>query len=111
MNEYTEGTWKAKQTQDKLIEISTDDYFICFLSWADEKHEKEQKANAQLIAAAPDLLEAAEEILQNIQKLLLAISENEVTIDEIEYLLDNEYKDVLQPAIAKAKGDTDAAIR
>lgn len=76
---YTKGNWKA----DKYCSSVTTDYesttkrtygygcgnnFICCLNDG-EYHEymddEEQKANVQLIAAAPDLLEALKTVLEH----------------------------------------------
>ena len=67
--EHTKGKWEAVNTSGALLGVRNKDGFICFLSFPTryptqaERYEKElaeMKANARLIAAAPELLAACE---------------------------------------------------
>ncbi len=63
---------------------------------------EEQKANAELIIAAPAMLKALEEIQHNILKALsLFAQENELTLKEYRNLL-GALCEIAQPAIDKA---------
>ena len=67
MSKHTPGPWQiSKSNNEKLstVEIGTEDRYITLLSWTKDIAE-EQKANARLIASAPELLEAAEKVIQN----------------------------------------------
>jgi hypothetical protein len=59
---YTPGPWEIKSINFEELQIVSPEYVIATMETGtlinDEKFEKEQKANALLIASAPDLLEA-----------------------------------------------------
>jgi hypothetical protein len=63
---HTKGEWFAKEGQIYPIETGKTLALIPYF----DKEDKEQEANAKLIAAAPDLLEAA----SNVVTILEAIS-------------------------------------
>ena len=116
MGEYTKGPWKAIIEEKQPVPYYK--RLICTVEHGDEYkavvaersevcNKEEWEANARLMAAAPELLEAAKKLKTNIQTLSKSIKNNEVTIDEIEYLLDNDYCDLLDQAIQKAEGDND----
>ena len=67
MSKHTPGPWKANFAISGSVYIfGGDRNFACvFDEWRDEAN---QEANANLIAAAPDLLEALEELLSMCQR-------------------------------------------
>ena len=67
MSKHTPGPWKANFAISGSVYIfGGDRNFVCvFNEWRDEAN---QEANANLIAAAPDLLEALEELLSMCQR-------------------------------------------
>ena len=67
MSNHTPGPWKANFAISGSVYIfGGDRNFACvFDEWRDESN---QEANANLIAAAPDLLEALEELLSLCQR-------------------------------------------
>ena len=70
MSEYTKGPWKAQMyprgfDQKESYEVFADDKDGTYIAGINEDNP-DYKGNAQLIAAAPELLEAAEEILETV---------------------------------------------
>lgn len=98
MSKHTTGPWNigcANFKEEAEIGIhgpGADGFVICDLQ-ADGYDEDTQKANAKLIAAAPDLLEA----LESAEMALLGYThKNEITLSAL-------YK--ARAAIAKARGE------
>ena len=60
MNKHTPGPWKVTRWVDKRVSVDSGTHTIATL----HDSSNETKANAQLIAAAPDLLAALEKIMQ-----------------------------------------------
>jgi len=86
MSEHTPGPWIIDSDDGDIIEVVSGDYFIADVHRLEPKDE--WRANARLIAAAPELLEALEEL-----------------VDLYEYE-DNVSRDA-RAAIAKARGRDD----
>lgn len=84
-NRFTEGEWYAKEGQIYPLEtgktLATIPYF--------DENDLEQKANAQLISAAPDLLEA--------YKTLFTAVENG-TLENDFFSLREQFRTVIQKA-------------
>ena len=58
---YIKGPWKTLEYGASSIAVIGSDYRIAVVMG---RHNKETQANAQLIAAAPDLLEALEAMIE-----------------------------------------------
>lgn len=101
MSKHTPGPWIVGQPEDHPYMVQKmDDEEYWFHSIADcevgeNMTEEEGKANARLIAAAPELLEALEDCLKFLEQ------ENK------RYYRDGEWSEVTKAksAIAKAKGN------
>ena len=74
---HTKGKWRVVRDSQKHPGVRNDSGFICFtpgvFKYTDQEERyieelQERKANAHLIAAAPDLLEACKSILSVINK-------------------------------------------
>jgi len=108
MENYTKGEWKASHPQDNHTAFITDSNFqqkvLMSVQWGSDIPEIEQRANAHLIASAPDLYEALKGIL------LVAHPENDNSsmVFEKEYIggfivLGNRLEDAVK-ALSKAEG-------
>jgi uncharacterized protein YfeS len=99
MSKFTPGPWviydDGPDGSDVILaHIDEENYDIAYIA-ADERPEDEKKANARLIAAAPDLLSAA----KNAANVLAAIATGQlVTIGKDSHALQE-----LRHAIAKAE--------
>ncbi len=64
---YTKGEWTASHPQDNHTAFISDNNFqqkvLMSVQWGSDISKLEQRANAQLIASAPDLYEALEGML------------------------------------------------
>ena len=75
---HTPGPWVVRTIDQSLATVETQDgeYIICNaaqLRWDDWKTEHaERKANARLIAAAPELLEALQRLSAQCERLRMA---------------------------------------
>ena len=69
MSEFTQGKWYVIQGAgiDELDVISEDKRNICYLFGYSFSRWNEQKANARLIAAAPEMYELLYEALQELK--------------------------------------------
>ena len=56
-NEFTKGEWRVSLSNTSYADVVVDGFDIC-TCWSGYVGEDETKANAKLIAAAPDMLEA-----------------------------------------------------
>ena len=65
----TKGEWKVEQETGYDCDVVYEGGEICWLGLSDASH-KEQKANAKLIAAAPELLKALIFLKQEYEKLV-----------------------------------------
>ncbi len=101
--EHTKGEWTVGRELDadfhaKLITISTDYFrdggfdFICYVN-----DTKEARANAQLIASAPD----EDKCLRDFG---LYVAVNYDTDNKPFYYIDQEWLDMRKRALAKAEG-------
>lgn len=105
---HTKGPWKIDATQSH-IHIGTENSSIAWMH-APQHHGIDTKANAYLIAAAPELLEA----LETFSQIALLVPENvwAQASDEYNAKLGNKldtYKfsfDLARNAIAKARGES-----
>lgn len=95
MSKYTKGPWKAVKDSPLTyaIVIYSSDYDVVAVLDTDNPNDK---ANAQLVAAAPDLLEACEKALHVIDDL-----SQDILTEDNEFL--SEIIDIKE-AIKKAKG-------
>lgn len=71
MSEFTKGPWSQKESYD--IEIWSDNELVCNIPTWDPDNTgynvcNEVAANANLIAAAPDMLEALEELTAMVER-------------------------------------------
>ncbi|KKL74552.1 hypothetical protein LCGC14_2063730 [marine sediment metagenome] len=68
MINYTKGKWTASHPQDNHTAFISDNNFqqkiLMSVQWGSDISEIEQRANAQLIAAAPDMYEVLKELLE-----------------------------------------------
>lgn len=92
MAEHTPGPWLYDGCV-QIVEAERPHMRICFLP-SDHDEYASSKANARLIAAAPDLLEA-----------LIAISDQLERIGDTRPHKDGQFIDDARAAIAKATGD------
>ena len=60
----TKGEWKINKSNEISIIDNSGDYFNELICQTNGKSGDERKANAKLIAAAPDLLEACNELIE-----------------------------------------------
>jgi len=96
MAEYTEGPWFLDDDKFYKLKILNKDFIEIteVYSW-DISDLKETKANARLIAAAPDLLEVVEELISTIE-------------NAPDPRMVNDHIKIVKEVIKKAKGDNDA---
>ena len=102
MNKHTPGPWTKVDHNWSQTSIVTRNRTICRLDITDEATEEteqalagEAEANANLIAAAPQMLEALEELEPFLQWLVIEQG------DKVDKLLENK----ILPAIKAAKGE------
>ena len=84
---YTPGAWRVDNDNDVVAKLG---YMIADLMVMDGKPTEEDRANARLIAAAPDLLEALNGLIEE--------------IDDCAQPSDWDFYDASRAAIARAKG-------
>ncbi len=104
-NEHTPGPWKYTPTNTELVSHiirSTDGWAVATVT---PKDGDETAQNAQLIAAAPDMLEALEGALDTMGFLLAEVKAQGDIPQDDEDLARDRYDQVLA-AIAKAKGES-----
>ena len=85
----TPGEWKASHPLDNIAYFGNQEGTIALIQWFAGIPVKEQKANAQLIASAPDVYEALKTIID-----ILEVPRQTPTIEDIE---------AAQKALAKAE--------
>ena len=68
-NEFTKGEWRVSLSNTSYADIVVDGFDIC-TCWSGYVGEDETKANAKLIAAAPDLIEALNDLVLASEKTL-----------------------------------------
>ena len=66
---YTKGEWKASHPLFDKTTFITTGFLLGIMSWGTMVREGKQRANAHLIAAAPDMYEALKAILAEYNKL------------------------------------------
>lgn len=103
---HTPGPWTARKIDYHVTifteAINYDNYQICEV-WnggpkeGNEELQKECNANADLIAAAPDLLKALEDLIEDIKSC--SGGSDEFTLDQAMSLVDDAVK-----VVNKAKG-------
>jgi len=103
MAEYTEGPWFLDDDKFYKLKILNKDFIEIteVYSW-DISDLKETKANARLIAAAPDLLEECKEMLKEIEILMEDSNERD------KYMAQKKRNKKHKLAIKKAEGDKNA---
>lgn len=74
MKPYTPGPWKVVVKGENYFGINSADGNICILA-AEARKEIDKKANARLIAAAPELLEALQAAEAELENSVAAGSE------------------------------------
>jgi len=99
MSEYTEVPWEVAPIGFQNLVIKNDKYHICYVNWVDENLGEMQKANAQLMATAPELLERLEQASSLIERMIC--NNPEYSSNDLPLLND------IKKTIAKAKGDKD----
>ena len=92
MAKHSPAPWKLSQSIVNEIVDNEGNLVACTTM-----NCKREKANLNLIAAAPDLLEAAEKLLSEIDT---ASNYGDMSVEEARRL-----RRVVKPAIAKAKGE------
>ena len=101
---YTKGEWKVEQKDEKhglffdgfTLSVKTKDLIIALCDRDKWDHKKERLANANLIAAAPELLEACEYAM-----LELAVKAGDKLLRSPEWV---EFSNRAKQALAKAAG-------
>lgn len=98
---HTQGPWyvgEANLSNHKYshIGVRSDEWVVCEVQM--DVEDLPGEANAQIIAAAPDLLEAADKALNTLIGCCIAIDES----DREEIL---QTQSMLRAALAKAKGE------
>jgi len=101
MSKHTPGPWKIRNdiTKDTLI-CSENKTIICGIHQKNLNILSETKANAQLIAAAPDMLETLKQSYEMIDTLAGMSSWEARSQDEIDEVMNQ-----MLNAINKAEGD------
>lgn len=88
MNKHTPGPWRAKENGFyRVAVVDRDGNYLTYKAGTDRMPDPEREANANLIAAAPELLDALE--------VVVAIADR-----------DTEEFNTARAIIAKAKGIT-----
>lgn len=93
MTSHTPGPWCFEIGKDNSFKVWTNDYHMFIAKRQEMSDRDEAIANAQLIAAAPELLEALERLVANIEEgdfLSLA------RIDEAKALIFKVKKELLE---------------
>jgi hypothetical protein len=114
MSGFTKGPWSQKESYD--IEIRNDNELVCNIPTWDPDNTgynvcTEVAANANLIAAAPDMLEALESTNKELQSVITKLNQmlkkniSPYDLDEPEYY-DMQTCHENQVLIAKAKGES-----
>lgn len=96
MNQHTKGPWKvwlSTKTLELTVHTLPSDTKVADITYITRE---QTKANAKLIAAAPELLEALEDAAEWVSTGKV----DGVSFDEIQVI------EVLRETIAKAKGET-----
>lgn len=99
---HSKGKWKVAPQPFSLLvthEVNGKEESICQISQR-YKSESQQQANANLIAAAPELLEALELATKRILQLALAADLSEDLLDIV-----TDEVGIFKNAIKKAKGE------
>jgi hypothetical protein len=104
MSEHTPGPWHTGKEMERGLDLrkniynSKGEFIAAVVSSAGLRSEHENRANARLIAAAPDLLAACE------------MARDAFRILSTSFVYDPEFTElerVLNAAIANAKGETE----
>ena len=104
MENYTKGKWTVEECKMPEYRIQSGPTIICWTGFAERPSDlplEERKANARLIAAAPDLLEACEEYQRVIEKAKDCLT-GDICSDIGLYELDV----IIEAAISKAVNKT-----
>lgn len=103
MSKHTPGPWSAltpdqfgRPVQADWV-VAVGDAYICVGPQWDEEYRDESLANARLIAAAPEMLEALKAVMDN-------ESDWKWAQEFGGYVLDDDVREQVRAAIAKAKG-------
>jgi len=91
--EYTKGEWVVKQVLSEDYFISNNDDEICYPIARMDSHQLNPEANAQLIAAAPDMYKALKSVLSS------AVCNDDMSTS---YAIDRTIKNQIDNALAKA---------
>ena len=104
MSEWTPGPWKAHWNAKDSAEIVGKRYEVALLNGY--VGEAELKANARLIAVAPDMYEALNKMAQFRRDYSYAPGDWVLQIGEYEHILDPICDDI-EAALEIATGDSD----
>lgn len=94
MSEYTKGEWKVIESRRQFIIRDESGFIAVTPKFESAETAVKDKANANLIAAAPDMLEALKELYSDWS--ILTSSYGGAAIERID--------DMVKAAIAKAEG-------
>jgi len=107
MSEYTKGPWLIAEEDSRFIYAlgpQGTNLFWCKVDKAgpEKISDSEAKANARLIAAAPELLEVLIEVFECSQLVPCTANPESAAC----FLMDANIMDLVRAAIAKAKGES-----
>lgn len=101
MSKHTPGPWRAEMNGfSRMAVVDKNNNYLTFKAGSSRMPEFELEANANLIAAAPDLLASLEELFEIGTVFLSAIEGNDHLTDF------EEWADQARKAIAKARGES-----
>lgn len=95
MHNYTDGPWTYEMISNDAARIWGPNNTFVAECWKPHGKAYPTKANARLIAAAPELLEALEHVLKHLT----------LEADGSYYLYDGFSEQIIKNAITKAKGE------
>lgn len=67
---HTPGPWISAEPYPYGVQVSSTNGYVCRVSESGKKSTEEQRANARLIAAAPDLLAALEDAIAKMKQYI-----------------------------------------
>ena len=106
MTKYTEGPWFVSEIGVGFeVEDSKGNVIIHSQQLVGDKTNETRKANAQLAAAAPELLQILELIVERIDYYALLKDEDKPNIEDWAYTYNSTDMIEARTLIAKAKGE------
>ena len=107
MSKHTPGPWR---NEHDFASICKDNQTLARLYYGEGRSEFESEANAKLMAAAPEMLEALEAIVEHAKSMQDAWdtdgNQPNTKMHGLAVCLNNRAGDLIEKAIAKAKGET-----